>query len=308
MAEQFWFNYKNKDMYTIIGVSGHVGSIVAGELLKDGQEVKAILRNPSKAMEWQKRGGKPVIADLLQLDSLKEAFRETEALFVMTPPAFDLEDPIGEHLKMLENIVAAIKCSPVKKVVYLSSIGGHLDHGTGAIIKLYDMEQKLQSLDIPTVGIRAGWFIENFEGSIESAVNEGVLHSFISPVDLKVPMIAVEDIGKLAATLIQEQWQGHRIVELAAQELYSAEDVAIAIAKAANRPITANPIPPDMYQEMYTLFGLTTAAAKLMAEMNVGFNSGHIRFENKDGIELAYGEKTLENIISQRIQKQYGNL
>ncbi|MBE4948163.1 NAD(P)H-binding protein [Chryseobacterium culicis] len=52
-------------MYTVIGASGHVGSIVATELLNKGLSVQAILRNPTKAAQWQEKGAKVALADLL---------------------------------------------------------------------------------------------------------------------------------------------------------------------------------------------------------------------------------------------------
>ncbi|WP_288376193.1 NmrA family NAD(P)-binding protein [uncultured Chryseobacterium sp.] len=294
-------------MYTVIGASGHVGSIVATELLNKGLSVQAILRNPTKAAQWQEKGAKVALADLLNYDSLATALKDTDTLFVMTPPAFDLEDPIGEHLKMLDNIAAAVQQSSIRKIVYLSSIGGHLRNGTGAILKLYDMEQKLRLLDIPTVGIRAGWFMENFGESIKQAASEGFFYSFINPADLKLPMVAAKDIGHLASLLMQQALQGHRMIELSGPDVYSAEDVASVLSTLFEKQISVKVIPSEQYQSTYRQFGLTDAAAKLMAEMNEGFNNGHIRFENKEGIEQIYGETTLAENMSFTIEKEHMN-
>ncbi|WP_293309077.1 NmrA family NAD(P)-binding protein [Pedobacter sp. UBA5917] len=166
-------------MIAITGITGHVGRVTATLLLEQKQQIKAIVRNAAKGTEWIDKGAEVAIADLFDAESLTKAFEGAESIFVMTPPALDLENPIEQHLQMLEAITTAIKKSKPEKVVYLSSIGGHLAEATGAIRKLYDMEQALTQLDIPTAGIRAGWFMENFTGSLPSAISTGNLHSFL---------------------------------------------------------------------------------------------------------------------------------
>jgi len=72
---------------------------------------------------------------------------------------------------MLRNIIEATKDTKPKRLIYLSSIGGHLETGTGAFGKLYEMEQAFSRLDIPTAAIRADWFMENFTGLIPEQYN-----------------------------------------------------------------------------------------------------------------------------------------
>jgi NAD(P)H dehydrogenase (quinone) len=38
--------------------------------------------------------------------------------------------------------------------------------------------------------------------------------SFLQVIDESVAMVATEDIGTLAAVLLQEPWSSHRVVEL----------------------------------------------------------------------------------------------
>jgi uncharacterized protein YbjT (DUF2867 family) len=288
-------------MYTIIGVTGHVGSVAAKELLKAGHPLRVVLRNPAKAEQWEKMGAEIAIADLNDEDNLADALKGAEGVFVMTPPMFDSADPIGDHLKMLKNIFSAVQRSGVQYVVYLSSIGGHLSSGTGAILKLYDMEQKLQQLSIPTAGIRAGWFMENFEGSFNTVLSEGKLYSFIDSEELKLPMVAAKDIGKLAAALLQDKKKGHRIVEFSGPKLYSVLDVANSIGAQIGKKIELCIIPSEDYDKTYRSFGFTEGAAKLMAEMNIGFNSGHICFEGKGDILELHGITTLEKFVNEKI-------
>jgi NAD(P)H dehydrogenase (quinone) len=264
--------------------------------------VKAVLRNPVKGGEWKTKGAEIAIAELHDAVSLENAFKNTSGVFVMTPPLFDSNDPLSDHNQMLDALVSAIKKAKPQKIVYLSSVGAHLGNGTGAIRKLYDMEQALQTLEIPTAGIRAAWFMENFQGSIAYAKESGKLLSFLNPVDLSIPMVSTNDIGKLAAALLDENWEGHRIVELAGPCSYSAKDVAYVLSYQLGRPVDAEAIPAEMYAASYQSFGFTEAASQMMAEMNDGFNSEHIIFEKAER-EQVTGDTLLEDATNSYVHK-----
>lgn len=136
-------------MYAILGITGKVGSAVADNLLKISLTVVAIVRDPAKADVWEKKGAVVAIADLKDCDALAAAFENVEGIFVMTPPLWDSNDPMGEHDQMLKALTLAIEKAQPKRIVYLSSVGGQLATGTGAIRKLYDLEQALSKLIYP---------------------------------------------------------------------------------------------------------------------------------------------------------------
>ena len=153
-------------MYSIIGVTGHVGGMVAANLQEAGLPFKAVVRNESRAKELERKGWQTVIAELHDVGALTKAFSETKGVFVMTPPLLEPADPVAEHDKMLKALIIAINAAKPGKLVYLSSVGAQHPAGTGAIRKLYDMEQAFNKLSLPTASIRAAWFMENFAGQI----------------------------------------------------------------------------------------------------------------------------------------------
>jgi NAD(P)H dehydrogenase (quinone) len=204
---------------------------------------------------------------------------------------------LSDHNQMLDALVAAVKKAKPERIVYLSSVGAHLKNGTGAIRKLYDMEQAFRTLDIPTAGIRAAWFMENFRGSIAYAKESGKLLSFLNPLDLSIPMVSTNDIGKLAAALLDGNWEGRHIIELAGPCSYSAKDAAYVLSYQLGRPIDAEAIPAELYAASYQSLGFTKAASQMMAVMHDGFNSGHIIFEKPEREQVS-GDTLLEDAIN----------
>jgi hypothetical protein len=58
----------------------------------------------------------------------------------------------------------------------------------------------------------------------------------------------------------------------------------------------------DDYESAYRSFGLSDKGARLMAEMNRGFNSDHIVFE-RGSREQVQGETLLEDCLAKYIRK-----
>jgi NAD(P)H dehydrogenase (quinone) len=274
-------------MYSITGITGKVGSAIAENLLKINLPVTAVIRDSAKAEIWKEKGAAVAIADL----------NDTEGIFVMTPPLWHSNDPMGEHNKMLTALTAAIEKARPIKIVYLSSVGGQLTSGTGAIHKLYDLEQAMKKLDIPTVGIRAAWFMENFIGSIPEAQNSGILPSFLERTAEAIAMIGTADIGALAAALLQETWAGHRIIELEGPSKYSPDDIAKLLSRNFNKQILAKAILDSDFDKTYLSFGFTLEGSQGMSAMIRGFNRGTLVFEGRE-IEHVIGNTTLEQVLN----------
>lgn len=289
-------------MYAIIGVTGHVGGMVAATLQEAGLPFKAVVRNESRAKELESKGWQTAVAELHDVGALTKAFSNTQGVFVMTPPLLESADPVGDHDSMLKALSTAIDAAKPGKVVYLSSVGAQHPLKTGAIRKLYDMEQTFNKLSLPTSSIRAAWFMENFVSQIESVVSGNPLLSFVDPALKRIPMIAAGDIGTLGAQLLQQDWIGHRVVELEGPCTYSVADVAMVLGYHLDKEVPVGLIAETEYESAYRSFGFSDKGAQLMAEMNRSFNSDHIVFER--GIrEQVQGETLLEDCLAKYIRK-----
>jgi NAD(P)H dehydrogenase (quinone) len=176
--------------YSVIGATGQAGGATARALLKAHHEVRAVVRSQAAAQAWIARGAEAALADLTDADALCAAFTGVDAAFVMTPPYLDVPDPAGANREAIGALRAAILAAGVPYVVYLSSIGAQHDYGLGAIASKHELEAAFLRMPIPSVAIRAGWFMENYKGRIASARVTGTLPSMLDSLDLAVPMIA----------------------------------------------------------------------------------------------------------------------
>lgn len=195
-----------------------------------------------------------------------------------------------ETEKVIRAFQTAIEYSSLEKLVALSSVGAHLSSGTGPIVTNHLIEQALESSNMPTTFVRAAYFMENWNAVLETVKSEGILPSFLQPLDRKIPQIATEDIGRVVAEAMTDDSEGVQIKELAGFP-YSPNDVAAAFSKVLGREIQAVAIPEEQWLEIMKTFS-SPKNAEAYVDMTQAVNSGFITFETKNQIE---GKVTIED-------------
>ena len=149
--------------FTITGSLGHISKPLAEILIAAGHQVTIISSDAAKVKAIEELGATAAIGSVEDVAFLTEAFSDKDAIYTMVPPNFGASN-IREFISGTgKKYAEAIKASGVKRVVNLSSIGAHLDGGTGPISGLYDVEQTYSTLDgVAVKHLRPAFFYVNF--------------------------------------------------------------------------------------------------------------------------------------------------
>jgi uncharacterized protein YbjT (DUF2867 family) len=263
-------------MYTIMGVTGQVGSEVARQLLAAGKPVRAVVRSAEKGRYWAGQGCDVAMADVDDVSALTQAFQNSTAVFVLLPPNFSPSEGFPETRQVIANLHEALASARPGKIVCLSTIGAQATQ-PNLLNQLQWLEQSLSSLELPVTFLRPGWFMENCLWDVEPAVQTGVIPSFLQPLDKPVPMIATADVGRVAAELLQEEWFGKRIVELEGEHPVTPNQIAETFSELLGKPVTMQVVPRDTWHALFTSQGMSNPVPRM--QMLDGFNEGWIRFE-----------------------------
>jgi NAD(P)H dehydrogenase (quinone) len=264
-------------MYAVTGITGKVGAAVARSLLSADQLVRAVVRDRGKGAEWANIGCDIAVADLADAGALTKAFEGTEGVFAMLPPVFDPAPGFPEARKFNASMYTALAAAKPKKVVALSSIGADALQ-PNLLNALGLMEDALGTLSIPVAFLRAAWFMENAAWDIASA-REGNIQSYLQPLDRPIAMIATDDVGRTAAAILQEHWEGRRAVELEGAQRVSPNALADAFAKMLARPVRAEAVPRERWESIFRTQGMKNPTPRM--QMIDGFNAGWIDFPNR---------------------------
>ena len=81
-----------KFTFAIMGATGHIGHVLAEELLKKGHKVRALGRDKHKLQELKSKGAEIISGDFTDHALLSKAFRGCHAIFSFIPPAYTADD------------------------------------------------------------------------------------------------------------------------------------------------------------------------------------------------------------------------
>lgn len=266
-------------MYAITGVTGRVGGALAAALLDAGLPVRAVMRDASKAHGWARRGCEIAIAAMEDADALADAFKGAEAVFVLPPSDFDPEPGFPEARRVIAAVGKAIERTRPGQAVCLSTIGADAEEDN-LLTQRTLMEQALAKQPTSVTFLRPAWFLDNVAWDMSSAVEDGVIRSFLAPLDRPIAMVAAQDVGRTAANLIRERWEGVRVIRLEGPARVSPEDIAVAFSAALGRPVRAEIIPHEQWDAIFRSQGMRHPLPRI--RMLDGFNQGWIDFPRND--------------------------
>ncbi|WP_434714803.1 NmrA family NAD(P)-binding protein (plasmid) [Rhizobium sp. YTUHZ045] len=253
-------------MYIIVGGTGRVGSAVAKTLLDQGEAVTIVTRNPEKAGAWRQRGAEVALADVRDVISLRTVFRRGKRAFLLNPNADIASDTDREERETVRCLLEAIEGSGLEKVVAQSTMGAQPGEQCGDLNVLYELEAGLRNQPIPASIIRAAYYYSNWDAMVGPVTKDGVLSTML-PADLRLPMVAPEDLGRVAARLLQEPIEQIGIYAVEGPERYSPNDVAAAFAAALGRAVRVEVIRREAWEDAYRNLGFSDAAAHSYARM-----------------------------------------
>jgi uncharacterized protein YbjT (DUF2867 family) len=263
---------------TLTGSIGHIGKPLIQELVQKGHSVTVISSNPEKLKEIEAMGAIPVIGSLEDLAFVTTAFTGADVVYTMVPPANYFNpnlDLLGYFQKIGTNYSQAIEQTGVKKVINLSTIGGHLSKGNGILLGANHVENLLNDLpsEVSIVHIRPTEIYYNLLPQVYSAKNNGfitsnvgneVVNSWVSPLD----------IAAAVAEEIITSFTGRKIRYVASEDVTYNELITILGEAVGNPDLKWLTVTNEQMQSGLEAIGMQKTAAKGMTEMYAAIDSG----------------------------------
>ncbi|MGN8070794.1 NAD(P)H-binding protein [Mucilaginibacter sp. SG564] len=220
---------------TVTGSLGNISKPLAKQLIRAGHQLTIISSNAEKAAAIEAIGATAAIGVVTDVEFLTRAFTGADVVYTMVPPYFGANN-FREYVRSIgKNYAEAIEKASVPRVVNLSSIGAHLDAGTGPIAGMHDVELELNKLsNVAIKHLRAPFFYVNFEGNIDMIRNMGILGSNY-PATARLVMVHPEDIAAVAAEEIQQEFTGKSIRYLVSDDR-TMGPIATVLGTAIGKP------------------------------------------------------------------------
>jgi NAD(P)H dehydrogenase (quinone) len=280
-------------MFAVMGITGNVGGEVARNLLAAKLPVRGIVREASKSGVWAQCECELATADIREATALSAALKGAEGVFVLVPPNFDPAPDFGEARAIAVTLRTAIDAARPRRVVYLSTIGAQATQ-ENLLTQHTLIEQELRTSPVPITFLRPGWFMENSSWDVAPAIESGVIPSFLQPLDKPFPMVATADIGRVAAELLRETWNGHRVLELEGPHRITPNEIAATFARLLGRPVRIEVVLRETWEPLFKSQGMKNPTPRI--RMLDGFNEGWIEFESGE-TGSRKGKVSLETVL-----------
>jgi len=216
----------------VTGATGFVGQHVVAELLRKGNSVKCLVRDPGSpaAAGLLELGAQILPGDITDAACLSAAAAETDAMVHLVGIIFESRDATFDqvHRQGTLNALSAASASGVKRFVYMSALGAAPDAVSAYLKSKWECEEAVRSSGLPyTI----------FRPSVIYGRGGEFIHMLISQVKI-MPLVPIVGNGRYQMQPV------------------TATDVASAIVSSLKQPAAAGKVyelggpEPLSYNEM----------------------------------------------------------
>jgi uncharacterized protein YbjT (DUF2867 family) len=206
----------NQRKILVTGATGQQGGALAKLLLqKKHNKVHALTRNTqsSAAQDLRNKGANILKGDLDDSDSLEQAVKDVDSVFLMGTPFEDGTEAETRRGKLMADVA---KENNIEHLVYSSVANADQNTGIPHFESKYKIEQHIKNLGIPFTIIGPTFFMENLLGP---GLEQGQLALPLSPFSI-LQQSALQNIAEFSALMLERRkpFLGKRI-DIASDEV-----------------------------------------------------------------------------------------
>jgi uncharacterized protein YbjT (DUF2867 family) len=279
------------DTILVTGATGTVGSEVTKQLISSPTSnfnIKAAVHSQESANRVAAETRvKPVLIDYNKPDTIEEAFKDVDRLFLLTP----FQSNMVELSSNLVN-VAKKKTGAVKHIVKLSVMGADAKPGiTGGRLHR-QAENIIKESGISYTFLRPNFFMQNFINFFSQTIKEQ--NAFYVPAgDGKISFVDVRDIAGVAVqALLDESKHGRKTYNITGPNAISYAQAAEILSNEIGRKIKYVDISEDQAREGMKAIGMDEWFINSMMELFNITRAGYVS-DVSPAIEEVTGKKPI---------------
>jgi len=264
-------------MILITGASGNVGKEVLKQTAQTGVRLRAAFQSLSKASVPS--GVEAVMVDYNQPETLREALKGVDRVFLVGPPTAQL--PALERRAM-----DVIKQSGVQLVVKLSAMGGR-----DAIFPRQHAESEdyIRSCGISCVVLRPNGFMQNMVNYNAASIN--TQNAFYGTEgDGRVSQIDIRDVAAVAVKALTEDGHAGKAYTLTGPEALTNDEIARILSETTGRKIQYINLLPAQLREALLTAGVPEWNADALLDLQRLYREGKAAAVTQD-VEQILGRK-----------------
>lgn len=253
-------------MILITGATGNTGMEVVRQVTSKGARVRALVRNPEKAITVGGGGVETAAGDLDKPETLAKALKGIDKVFLLSTV-----DP--RQVQLQGNLVEAAKKAGVKHIVKMSALGAALDSPVSFGRWHAQTEAQIEKSGMAFTHLRPHFFMQNvlmFAGSI---AKDGVFHAPMK--NGKISLVDIRDIAAVAAKVLTEGGHEGKAYVITGPEALTLAQMGQKIGAAAGKKVDYVNVPPDAARQAMLGMGMREWLIEGMLALYALFSEGH---------------------------------
>ena len=272
----------------VTGASGNIGSEVVKQLLGVAPAVSIKAAVHSRQNVKKVRDGdrvKVIPIDYNERDTLREALKDVDKLFLLTPDVPNAPD-------LASNAVIEAKKAGIGHIVKQSVMGADLEADVGTMRLHRQVEDIIEQSGIPFTFLRPNEFMQNFINFHTPSIKGN--NAFYIPLDdAKVSLVDVRDIAAIAVkSLIDEDKHKNKTYLITGPEALSYHQVAEVLSNATGRKISYVNISEEEAKAAMKEIGMSDWLINTVSELSDYFRKGKAS-EISSAVEEVTGRKPI---------------
>jgi NAD(P)H dehydrogenase (quinone) len=271
-------------MIVVTGATGQLGRLVISALLRKvpAASVVAAVRNVEKAKDIAALGVQVRAADYNKPESWDAALKGADKLLLIS------SNEVGQRARQHRVVVDAAKRAGVKLLAYTSVLRADTS-ALGLAAEHKETEAAIRAAGIPYVFLRNGWYTENYDSVVKSAVKLGSVYGCAS--DGRISAAARADYADAAAVVLTADGHAGKTYELAGDAAFSLAELASEIGRQAGKSIGYVNLSEPEYKKVLLGAGLPEPYAALLSDSDTGISQGAL-YDESHQLSKLIGRKT----------------
>jgi uncharacterized protein YbjT (DUF2867 family) len=275
----------------ILGATGNIGTAVIKNLQNKNIEVFAGVQSEKDFEKVSQFGATPIIVNFTDQESLNEALKERDRVFLVTSL---MQNPEA----VTQMVINASKQNGVKHLVRSTASGADSKGQIQMARWAGASEDLIKASGLNYTILRPYSFLQNFINFHSQTIKQ--YNGFYLPTgDAKLSMLDINDLGEVAAIALTSEDHYGKTYELSGQT-YSNEILADTLSKVLDKKITYIDVPEEKAKESMLSNQMPEWMVNAMMELNYitkqGWTAGYSDdYKNLTGKEYTSAETFFAN-------------
>lgn len=251
----------------ITGATGTVSTALTNVLKEAGADLRALVRDASKADGLREQGVEVSVGDLDDARSLPPAFEGVQDVWLLTP-----NGPRAPENNM--NALWAARQAGAERVVRLSVVGAAHDapNRSGRLHALSD--QETERCGMRWTILRPHWFMQNLLNEAGDISSHGAFS--LNMASARIGMIDVRDLAECAARVLLDDPDRHHgeTYTLTGPRSLTFDEVADRLSAVLGRSVAYLPVSDDAKRKTLLGYGVPAWIVDMLEEYARAYASG----------------------------------